>query len=158
MGMGIVPQIALEGANQRIYAKSSIPKYSEIERMETELVQMINAARAEHGLAPLNICKDLVLCARQHSDNMAKRIVRFGHGGFEGRAEEMKSKIVLKSFGENVAYSYNVNNHLKTAIQGWMDSPGHKKNILGDYSITGIGISFNKDGYCYTTQLFAKLK
>jgi uncharacterized protein YkwD len=37
-----------------------------------------------------------------------------------------------------------------------MDSPPHRKNILGDFKETGIGIAYSKEGKCYLTQLFAK--
>lgn len=159
--LGVTAQTNLEGANQRIstknYYKFAIPKNSNFEKMEDELVQMINAIRLEEGLSPLKQHKELAVCARQHSDNMAKKIVKFGHDGFEDRSKQMKNKIKLQSFGENVAYSFNVENPLKAAVKGWMNSTGHKRNILGNFNLTGIGISYNKEGYCYITQLFAKV-
>lgn len=153
--------ISLEGAARqpylKNYAKSSASKHSTNEKMENELVRMINEVRAEQGLLPLIQRNELVLCARQHSENMAKKIVSFSHDGFDERAEQMKKVLKLKSFGENVAYSLNYGNPLKTALKGWMNSPGHKKNILGNFNATGIGIAYNKDGYCYITQLFTQI-
>lgn len=48
---------------------------------------------------------------------------------------------------ENVAYGYAVD----AVVQAWMDSPGHRANILGDYDSIGIGVSNG-----YYTQVFAR--
>lgn len=156
-----VASAPLEGSNQQTcvkkYSKHAIPKKINLTKMESDLVQMINSVRVGQGLSPLQQRRDLVICARQHSDNMANRIVNFGHDGFSDRAEQMKKLIRLKAFGENVAYSYNVEDHLRTAVSGWMNSSGHRKNILGDYNSTGIGIAYDKRGVCYITQLFARV-
>jgi hypothetical protein len=39
--------------------------------------------------------------------------------------------------------------------QAFMDSPGHKANILGDYNYVGVGTG-SKDGYLYVTVIFMK--
>jgi uncharacterized protein YkwD len=44
------------------------------------------------------------------------------------------------------------------AVSGWMDSPGHRANILEPrYTETGVGVSFSEEGafvYVYITQIF----
>jgi len=42
------------------------------------------------------------------------------------------------------------------AVKGWINSPGHQKNMVGDYNLTGIGIAKNNVGEYYFTQLFVK--
>ena len=125
------------------------------EKLETLLVQMINVERAKEGLEPLYIWPPLVQVARVHSRNMADGLIELGHDGFQDRFEEMQDYAYVSDFAENVAYSYNVKDHLKSAVRGWMHSPGHKKNILGDYRDTAIGIAFDAKGKFYVTQLFA---
>jgi len=41
-------------------------------------------------------------------------------------------------------------------VQGWLKSPGHRKNIKGDFDVTGIGVSKNAQGDYYFTQIFIK--
>ena len=130
----------------------------DIETAENELVALINEERLKMGLAPLKIWKELTRCARNHSQNMADGATSFGHDGFEKRAKEIKQHARYKKFGENVAYSYNKKDPLKTAVKGWMNSPPHKKTILGAYEETGIGIAYSKDGSFYVTQLFLTKK
>ncbi len=125
--------------------------------LEKKLIEFINEEREKEGLDPLEEWSALTCIAREHSQNMAEKAVEFGHDGFQDRFEEIQDQDFVRKFGENVAYSYNVKDHLKTAVRGWMKSEGHRENILDeDYEETGIGIAFNKKGEFYVTQLFAK--
>jgi uncharacterized protein YkwD len=137
-------------------AQVRIPSGFEISNMEKKLIDLINNERVKFGYARMTEWSVLSDYARGHSQNMAQGKVKFGHGGFEERAEGVKSYAKHTAFGENVAYCYGVKDPLASAIKGWMNSQGHKDNILGDYDQTGIGIVYSKDGYCYLTQLFAK--
>lgn len=129
--------------------------YQDLDTLEAQVVEMINEERAKEGLTALLEWKELAICARSHSQNMAEKLVEFGHDGFDERAEAMQEIAFWTKFAENVAFSYNVKDHLKTAVKGWMHSPGHRKNILGDYEETGVGIFFSSEGEFYITQLFA---
>lgn len=129
---------------------------SQIFYLESYCFEMINTVRIEEGLKPLKYWPSLADCAREHSKNMAYGKVPFGHQGFEKRAKKMKKEAPLRSFGENVAYNYNYSDPIAIAVKGWMESQGHKENILGDFEETGIGIAFNDQGDCFITQLFAK--
>jgi uncharacterized protein YkwD len=42
------------------------------------------------------------------------------------------------------------------AVEGWINSPGHRKNLLCGCNWCGIGIYVAADGTVYLTQLFAK--
>lgn len=123
---------------------------------ESRCIVEINKVRQARGLQPLREWKQLSDCARGHSNNMASEKCPFGHDGFDKRADQMSKQANLSSFAENVAYSQNYEDPVKIAVDGWMKSPGHKKNILGDFEETGIGVSINKEGKFYITQLFAK--
>ncbi len=41
-------------------------------------------------------------------------------------------------------------------VEQWLTSPGHKRNIVGNYNITGIGIARDKQGKLYYTQIFLR--
>jgi uncharacterized protein YkwD len=40
----------------------------------------------------------------------------------------------------------------------WINSPGHRENIEGDYNLSGIGIYKNRNGVLYFTHIFIKRK
>ena len=124
--------------------------------LEEECLAKINCVRQEHGLQPLKDWTPLSDCAREHSQNMAAEKCPFGHVGFDKRAEHMWNQANLSSFAENVAYSHHYDDPVNIAVNGWMKSPGHMKNILGEFEETGVGVAISKEGKFYITQLFAK--
>ena len=123
--------------------------------LEEKCVAEINRVRQNYGLKLLQPWEELTLTAREHSQNMADGKVPFSHEGFSQRADRIWKIAPLISFAENVAYSYNYNDPVKIAVDSWMESPGHKENILGDFAETGVGVAVNKKGEYYFTQLFA---
>ena len=46
----------------------------------------------------------------------------------------------------------------EVAVEGWIKSPGHHKNMIGDYDLTGIGIAQNSEGTYYFNQIFIKTR
>ena len=84
---------------------------------------------------------------------MAEGRVAFGHDGFRGRMSRMPGSV--RGAGENVAMNYGVGDVAKVAVDGWIKSPGHRRNLLGDFDDCGIGV-FERHGKFYLTQLFAK--
>jgi uncharacterized protein YkwD len=82
----------------------------------------------------------------------------FSHTGLDGstigeRAE--RQGYDWSYVGENIAAGYSSPESL---VQGWMNSPGHKANILGaDYTEIGIGYAFGADSDygSYWTAVFA---
>ena len=53
---------------------------------------------------------------------------------------------------ENVAYGYKSN----AVVTGWLNSPGHKANIMGDVTDVGIGYFVDAKGVAWSVQNFAK--
>jgi hypothetical protein len=43
----------------------------------------------------------------------------------------------------------------RVAVDGWIDSPGHRANLLADHTFCGIGVYKNAQGAWYLTQMFA---
>jgi uncharacterized protein YkwD len=129
---------------------------SQIQAQEMRMIELTNYERAKFKLPPLKLLNTLQGLAKQHSVAMASQAVKFGHDGFENRANAIKKHGQHCSFGENVAYNYLVKDPLQNAMDGWMKSKGHRDNILGDFDEIGVGIAYSKEGRCYLTQLFAK--
>jgi hypothetical protein len=115
---------------------------------ESEFISKINASRASAGLAPLAANGDLTSYARQHTAGMMdageiyhSSSAQLGAAGGSG----------WDKMGENVGKGQS-----PTSLhQAFMDSPGHKANILGDYNYVGVGTG-SKDGYLYVTVIFMK--
>ena len=56
-----------------------------------------------------------------------------------------------KAAGENVAFGYATG---ETVMEGWLNSPGHKANIEGNFTHIGIAAIKDENGRYYYTQLF----
>ena len=106
--------------------------------------------------------------ARAHSDDMTNRNY-FSHDTPEGmdptdrlhRAGLNCRKGYRYGIAENIAIETSLGNMEQTAaeaVKGWMNSPGHRRNLLSrEYSTTGVGASFGTwQGYesVYLTQVF----
>ncbi|HEV8050942.1 MAG TPA: CAP domain-containing protein [Parachlamydiaceae bacterium] len=125
--------------------------------LESEVFHLINRHRIANLLKPLKWSSPPAHLAREHSLNMANGAVPFGHQGAELRFDELRNKITsLTSFGENVAYNYGYSQPAQVAVNGWLASPGHYANIMGDYNLAGVGVAKNLKGEYYFTQIFVK--
>ncbi len=122
---------------------------------EKAILDLTNAARKENELPPLTANPTLTKAARLHSLNMAKQR-KMSHKLDDKTPFDRIEAVGYKynRAGENVAYgSSGVS--IQEIFEGWMDSPGHRANILNrGYTEIGIGIGVN--GSKYYTQVFAK--
>lgn len=65
-----------------------------------------------------------------------------------------------RSYGENIALrqlgaTVSVSELAESIVDGWMDSEGHRENILRDrFEAEGIGVYTTNDGTVYATQNF----
>ena len=87
---------------------------------------------------------------------MASGACGFGHDGFDARMHELGKSVAWTGGAENVFMLLNLTDPAAVAVSGWIDSPGHRHNIEGDYDLTGVGIARAKDGSLYFTQIFVK--
>ena len=129
-----------------------------IAEMEATVRQRINEIRQEQGLKPLQSNDRLAQVARDYSRLMAEKNF-FSHTGPDGRNVGQRVQaagIIYWIVGENLFKSVNIPNPGPVAVKGWMESPGHRENILtAPYSETGVGVWQQGDSY-YFTQLFLR--
>ncbi len=120
--------------------------------VEQSVFTQINKYRASKGLAALTRNSAIDNQARIHSQNMANGTVGFGHTGFAERVKAVG--IPYTAAGENVAYNQGFPDPATKAVDGWLKSSGHLRNIVGNYNKTGIGVAVSKTGKVYLTQIF----
>lgn len=126
-------------------------------QLEINVFNLINQARIANLLPALSWSEVIAQQSRAHSLNMANGIVPFGHQGADARYAALRAAIAsLTRFGENVAYNFGFSNPAQTAVNGWLNSPGHYANIMGNFTITGVGVAKNLRGEYYFTQIFGK--
>lgn len=127
--------------------------------IEQEILRLVNKQRIDNGLIPLQADEQLQSCAREHSADMLANM-KLSHVS-KGKlpAERVRLACPKLFFGvfENIAYCKGKNEIeiAETLVNTWMDSDGHKKNILtADTNYTGIGVSpESTDNIYYVTQL-----
>ena len=120
--------------------------------MEGPILQYVNEYRHSLGLSSLEPNSEASKQAYQHSRDMAEHKTGFGHDGFDQRMQAVKQKAGwITASAENVAYGQL---SAKEVVNGWLHSPGHKKNIEGNYRFTGIGVYKDRKGITYFTQIF----
>ena len=126
--------------------------------METEVIRRVNDIRRKNGLAPLKSTETLNRVARDYSRLMATKGF-FSHTGPEGKTVVDRIREAGLSFrivAENIYTGRNVPQPAERAVEGWMDSSGHRRNILRE-GVTQTGVGIWRDGEThYFTQVFTR--
>lgn len=130
----------------------SIPTVdASVTQYEQEVIRLVNEIRAENGLKALTYDWELSRVARIKSQDM-KDNNYFSHTSpVYGSPFQMIQDfgISYRSAGENIARGYATP---QAVVNGWMNSSGHRANILGA-SYTRIGVGYVSSGN-YWTQMF----
>ena len=120
---------------------------------EKEVFNLINQQRANNGLAALKIDEELQRVARIKAQDMVNNNYFAHESPTYGTPFQMMSsfKISYKTAGENIAG----NSSNSGAVNAWMNSSGHRANILNNsFNYTGIGVvSSSRYGKIYV-QMF----
>ena len=115
----------------------------------------INTYRAEQGLPDLELHPAVGEPSRAHSEAMAAG-ADFSHDGFDQRAEAVRGEITgVNAVGENIARNRGFDDPVGVAVRGWIESDGHRENMEGDWTFTGVGIAQTDEGEWFFTQIFA---
>jgi uncharacterized protein YkwD len=147
--------------------------------------QAINEKRQENGLQPLKWDPHLADIALSHSRDMAERDyfdhvspegddfadryeekgytkdTRVGNQVYLGGENLFLNNVVEsytydESTREVLEYNFNdIEELVLSTVNGWMDSPGHRDNILTPFSREGIGIYITDEGKVYITENFS---
>ena len=119
-----------------------------------EVVRATNVARIGHGLGPLAVDARLTRAAQAHTEDMVRRGF-FAHQNPDGA--QVWDRAVAAGYGyrrvaENIAAGQRT---AAEVVRGWMDSPGHRANILdGELTQIGVGLVHGGEYGVYWTQVF----
>lgn len=133
-----------------------------IAETEAEILRLTNEERAKQGLSALSPDAKLRSIAALHSEDMLANDY-FEHEDPEGCSSSCRASNAgyrWRAIGENIYMmsGYKID-PLKIAAQvvgGWMDSPGHRANILGDAFVeSGVGVAIEGTNV-YVTAVYGK--
>jgi len=153
--------------------------------LEEEIHSLVNTERINNGISRLEYDTKLADIAKAHSEDMALRdyfshntlgiysqgpterakaagyncYKDFGSYYVDGIAENIYQNWLYSSityYGEAATYNWYTQDEIAiSTVAGWMDSPGHRQNILdSSYSKEGIGVAISTDNKVLITQDF----
>ncbi len=131
--------------------QNTSPSAADISAYEKEVAELVNSYRAQYGLPPLTLSKELSDVARAKSQDMHDKKY-FSHTSptYGSPFDMMKAfGITYRTAGENIAMGQQTP---KAVVEAWMNSEGHRANILNS-GFTHIGVGYVQDGN-YWTQMF----
>lgn len=111
---------------------------------QSGLLASTNAERTGHGLAPLGSSAKLNQAAQAKANDMVARNY-WSHNTPDGQEPWVffaEAGYDYQKAGENLAYGFSSSN---AAVVGWMNSPGHRANIL-DSAFSEVGFGFANSG------------
>ncbi|WP_225846462.1 CAP domain-containing protein [Streptomyces sp. HPF1205] len=114
-----------------------------------QILSLVNQQRASAGCSPLTADSALDRLAQNFSDDMAARGF-FDHTDPDGNTpwDRAKKLGITDLGGENIARGQA---DVQAVMDAWMNSPGHRANILNcDYKTLGVGIHFGTGGPWWT--------
>lgn len=134
----------------------TIPNISSVTTLENEVIRLANIERSKRGLATLKANWQLSRVARYKSQDMINKNYFAHQSPTYGSPFDMMESFGLRfaSAGENIAMGQRSPQEVMTA---WMNSPGHRGNILGtSFTEIGVGLAKDKYGRYYWTQMFLR--
>jgi len=127
--------------------------------LEDRVFAQVQAERARYGVPPLARSAGLDAVARAHSEAM-RRTGFVGHLDVEGRhaADRLRDAgIRFRRVLENVHANEGQRDPVGCAVNGWLDSPGHRAAILDPGRLaSGVGVAVDDRGGAWFTQLFVE--
>ncbi|KAA3599332.1 MAG: CAP domain-containing protein [Calditrichaeota bacterium] len=133
-----------------------------ISEIEKAIFRFTNKERTERGLKSLKFNQELQELAKIHNKNMNDYDF-FDHEDQNGMKIGERRKAffpeILGGIGENIAFNkgYEIEGTAKRLVKQWMNSPGHRENILRkEFTQLGVGILV-EGNKIYGTQVFGSL-
>jgi uncharacterized protein YkwD len=151
--------ISLAGGPERLRAladrddggcpgSARVPTAGSLEEARGATLCLLNLERRAHGLPPFTLDRRLSAAAEGHSRDMGARDF-YAHQNPDGvgPARRIYAQGVERSgtaVAENIHWGVEVSARPKQIVRDWMESPGHRANILNP-TLTEIGIGIGFD-------------
>lgn len=134
------------------------PSLDEASAIERTAFEKTNQARIANGLSALSWDPELCRLARAHSEDMARKGY-FAHETPDGLQLKDRARAMgiarFRVIGENIAYNKGYDDPGAFAVERWMNSGGHRANMLYvGFQASAIGSYISGDGSVYLTQVF----
>jgi uncharacterized protein YkwD len=126
--------------------------------VDQAIVDLTNQERMRQGLGTLRMEARLSRAAQLQAEQLV-RAGRLDHVLPEAEFPRPEDRLAAagypwQSYGENLAFGYR---DARTAIDGWMNSPGHRANIVGTaFTEIGAGHATDANGRTYYAQVFGR--
>ncbi|SNS44808.1 Uncharacterized conserved protein YkwD, contains CAP (CSP/antigen 5/PR1) domain [Actinomadura meyerae] len=133
-------------------ARSKAPSAPAAGGVAAQVISLVNKERAKNGCRALTSNSKLTAAAQGHSADMARRGF-FDHTNPDGKSPGDRITAAgyrWSTYGENIAKGQPT---AASVMQAWMNSSGHRANIL-NCSFREIGVGVVKSGGPYWTQVF----
>jgi uncharacterized protein YkwD len=133
--------------------ESSIVSNYNYNSNESQLLDLVNEYRVSQGLNELQPINHVSFKSYEHNLYMIEK-KEISHDLFTERSNNLIQVLGAVKVGENLAYNFSTPS---AALNAWVHSPGHKKNLEGDYTHFGVSITVDPDtGKNYYTNMFLK--
>ncbi|NBI08320.1 SafA/ExsA family spore coat assembly protein [Senegalia massiliensis] len=136
--------------------KITIPTIKETKSIEDQVIKLVNIERSKNGLPSLKKNWELSRVARYKSTDMRDKNYFSHTSPTYGSPFKMMEDFGIRytAAGENIAHGQRT---AESVMDGWMNSPGHRKNILSSsFDEIGVGIAKDNNGGYYWTQMFIR--
>lgn len=126
--------------------------------VERSAFDLINRKRIENGLLPLTWNDEVAAVARVHSQSMAE-FNFFSHRGLDSKLVSDRADAAKvgkwRAIGENIAFNRGYKDPTEKAVELWLDSPTHRRNMMDPgWKESAVGVAIAVDGSYYFTQVF----
>jgi uncharacterized protein YkwD len=126
---------------------------------ESELMERVNAIRAEHKLIALAPSQDLARVARAHAEDMARRSY-LSHVNPEGQNPLTRAQAAglsgFRLLAENIGASSIAGDRVASIVSEWMRSRDHRENVLNPaFNTSGLAVVESASGQTIIVQLYA---
>ncbi|WP_231602611.1 CAP domain-containing protein [Neorhodopirellula pilleata] len=134
-----------------------------LKAVSSEIIARTNDFRAKNDLESLSEAPDLTKAAAKFAKYMAETD-RYGHNA-DGSTPAARAEAAGYDYcvvRENIAYRTNTGEPTRASltelfVKGWIDSPGHRENMLAQYvTETGVAVATDDGDTFYAVQLFGR--
>lgn len=144
LGLGLAGFVATISCAETQQSPLVEPSLAPFE-VRTAMLESINTRRRAFGLAPLSLDLRLSQAAQSHVDDMITNDF-VSHTGSDGGTVVSRGRLAGyagRALGENLQAGLPT---AAEAVAAWMDSPGHRDNVLRrEFRHLGVGYRFVRD-------------